>query len=261
MNENGGKDENQDLIISGEISNIPICTLFRYSEEEILTHKISMNLDDLTPVSEAEKILLEGIDLSRYGYVDPDTQEIKTLTIDVLKTPSKIRLPNELLLKILENASDNLAGGDEAVYKAGKRAAEFIPELRKLIVYMKVLPPQFFLQQVKRFAGGLSTRTVELDLHEKGSMHINLHYPQDMTKNEGCVTSRARCAGFRGSVDAILSLMDLENVNITESRCVVDGAEYCEFDVSWNPPGVFKRLKNILMFTMFREIYDKCPCK
>ena len=96
----------EDLIITGEVSVMPICALFRYAEEELLTKKISRNLDQKTIGFEVEQMLLKDIDLKLYGYVDPKDHSIKPLTVEKLRDPSSIRISNELCSGYLKTGQE-----------------------------------------------------------------------------------------------------------------------------------------------------------
>ena len=158
------------------------------------------------------------------------------------------------MLRILENGSGSLTGGAEAIYNTGKRVIELIPDLRRQLLYMKVFPPRFFLQLMKNLSSKFSTKTVEIDFIGKNRIHVRLGYPTELTKDRGQPTTKARCAGFRGAIESFMLFMELDNVEIEETACVADGAPSCEFEIKWTPPGFLNRLRNLILYALFREL-------
>jgi len=147
-----------------------------------------------------------------------------------------------------------LTGGDQAIYNVGKRVIELIPELRRQLLYIKVFPPRFFLQLMNRIGRRFSTKTLELNFTGKNEIHVRLNYPAELTRSFESLTTRTRCAGFKGAIEAFLSFMEVSDIQIIETACVAEGAGCCEFLLSWSPPRLRKRLKNLMLFTFFRQL-------
>lgn len=245
--------EDSSLVIAGEVSVYPVCAIFRYTEEELLTKRLGGHetIEDIR--KETEQVLLKGIDLNLYGYLDPVRQKILPLTKEVLTTPSQIRIPNELCLRIVQNASDGLVGGNEALRIIGKRVMELIPDLRRQLLYMKVFPPRLLLQLLAGINKKFTSKQAEIRFENRNSASFTLHYSPDLTRLESGPSSPARCAGFRGAVEGIMEFFEVSRIEVKETECICDGAPHCTYRISWAPPSWRNRLRNTLQYLLFRE--------
>ena len=92
------------------------------------------------------------------------------------------------------------------------------------------------------------TKDIELAKLTNTSAVIRMHY------KKGFAVTRDVCNWNLGIYLGMAKVSGARGAKIRETRCVVDGDDFCQFDITWQVPGMFNRLYTAALKTATKDL-------
>ncbi|MFH1035199.1 MAG: PAS domain S-box protein [Pseudomonadota bacterium] len=154
---------------------------------------------------------------------------------------------NDLSLQILARVYD-LVGGDGAMRAAGE-AAVLSQLSRKELFLSRILGPASLAKRAAKINNLFNnTKTVRIGEMAVGRVVYQLDY------RRGFEVSKAVCNWNLGIYSGLVKACGCRLLGAEESRCVVDGDDFCEFQIAWQQPGLYRRVTKWVLFNTLREV-------
>ena len=157
---------------------------------------------------------------------------------------------NEFSLRLFHNAS-RILSGPRPLYRAGVEVVLNQASFRRLSAVARLLPPQLFMARVPR-ENTKYNRTKTVRVRERGRGHavFELDYRPDMR------VTKDVCEWNLGIYSGYGLITGANNIHVTETTCVTEGAPACTFEARWTRTALSKRIQGFFLYLLGRDFFD-----
>ena len=163
-------------------------------------------------------------------------------------TDSTYWVSNEFSLALFANVR-NVVGGSSALIKVGEKAA--IGHFSKSSLFVsRICSSKYVCKQAAKLNARFN-RTKEVKLSEltDNSSIFELHYRPNLRPTKDI------CNWNMGIYTGIGKITGATDVKCEETKCVVDGDEYCVFNMTWKKrPNLFKRMLRWILRIIIKDL-------
>jgi PAS domain S-box-containing protein len=157
---------------------------------------------------------------------------------------------NEFSLRLFENASKVLPG-PRPLYRAGREVVLHQASFRRLSAVARLLPAHLFLARVpKENTKYNRTKTVTIKHRGRGHAIFELRYRPDVR------VTRDVCEWNLGIYSGYGLITGAENIRVTETSCVTEGAPVCTFEAVWTRSALSKGIQGFLLYLFGRDFFE-----
>ncbi len=203
---------------------------------------------------EAVARLVEGL-VGNPAYLLPDradTNRLAPVSLGNLEDES-CWISNELSLQLLSNVNQVVPVPDP-LRVAGEGAVLERLSRRELFI-SRILGPEALARQAQRLNARFNrTKEVELSRLTNREAVFSLRY------FPGFRVTKDVCRWNLGIYVGLLRASGCSLIHASETKCVLEGDDCCEFSLSWGPAGLYKRLSRWLLRSTVNDLlaeYDQ----